>query len=175
MWELSISNYLVVLFLQGIVYLRIFSSIHKGSHVLLGRDSARTVRWRSIHESKSRIKDGIATSNNCTFIGLFGSNTARVESGSAIVLLVDTGSSSSGFLLSSSIEDNINIGLKRKIVIISPRCCVESIRIVISNCKEIQCNSRLELRLWNWLMLRKFWPKIEGLLHISPYWVKHPF
>ena len=119
MWELSISNYLVVLFLQGIVYLRIFSSIHKGSHVLLGRDSARTVRWRSIHESNSRIKDGIATSNNCTFIGLFGSNTARVESGSAVVLLVDTGSSSSGFLLTSSIEDNINVGLKRKIDMMS--------------------------------------------------------
>ena len=138
-----ISNYLVVLVLQGIVYLGIVSSIHKGSDVLLGGDSARTVRWRSIQESKSRIKDGIATSSNCAFIGLFGSNTAGVESRSAVVLLVDTGSSSSGFLLSSSIEDNINIGLKRKIVIISPRCCVESIRIVISNCKEIQCNSRL--------------------------------
>ena len=142
MWELSISNYLVVLFLQGIVYLRIFSSIHKGSHVLLGRNSARTVRWRSIQESKSRIKDGITTSSNCAFIGLFGSNTARVESGSAIVLLVDTGSSSSGFLLSSSIEDNINVGLKGKIVIMSLRCRVEAIGIEISKCKAIRCNSR---------------------------------
>ena len=124
MWELSIFNYLIVLVLQGFVYLGIFSSIHNGSDVLLGGDSARTVRWRSIHESKSRIKDGIATSSNCAFIGLFGSNAAGVESGSAIVLLVNTCSSSSGFLLTSSIEDNINVGLKRKIVIMSLRCCV---------------------------------------------------
>ena len=142
MWELSISNYLVVLVLQGIVYLGIVSSIHKGSDVLLGGDSARTVRWRSIQESKSGIKDGIATSSNCAFIGLFGSNAARVESGSAVVLLVDTGSSSSGFLLSSSIEDNINVGLKGKIVIMSLRCWVEALGLEISKCKEIQCNSR---------------------------------
>ena len=105
--------------MQGIVYLGIFSSIHNGIDVCIGRDSARTVRWRSIQESKSGIKDGIATSSNCAFIGLFGSNAARVESGSAVVLLVDTGSSSSSFLLSSSIEDNINVGLKGKIVIMS--------------------------------------------------------
>ena len=118
-------------------YLCVFSPVPDGGNVVLGRDSTRTVRWRSIHEGQSSIEDRITTGSDCAFPGLLGSNTCGAESRTAVVLLVDTGSSSSGFLPTSSIEDNINVGLKRKTVITSPRFRVKAFGMKMSKYKEI--------------------------------------
>ena len=95
-------------------YLGGFSSIHYGGDVVLGSDSTRTVRRRGIHESKSRVEDGVATSCDGAFPGLFGGHTCGAESGTAVVLLVDTLGNSGGLLTRTSTEDNFNIGLEIK-------------------------------------------------------------
>ena len=123
-------------------YLGGISSIHNGVDVVLGRDSTRTVRWRGIHESKSRVEDGVATSGDGAFPGLFGGDTSGAESGTAVVLLVDTLGNSGGLLTGTSTEDNFNVGLKRNSVITSPKGWDEAVEMKISKYKEILCNPR---------------------------------
>ena len=113
-------------------YLGVFSSIHDGGDVVLGGDSTRTVRRRGIHESKSRVEDGVTTGSNGAFPGLFGGDTSGAESSTAVVLLVDTLGNSGGFLTGTSTEDNFNVGLKRNSVITLPKCWVEAIEMKIS-------------------------------------------